>query len=162
MDVRQAIRADTPQLNELGPSVCANAVRGLCIAFDPPSWHCAMDEFLRLPDRRLFVAADGERIVGVLAVVACPALFARTSHVVRVVTLWVGQAHRGQGIARKLHAAAEEWARSVGAPVMFAGVPCNYDAHAELGDNASPADASRFYREQGYRPAEASLVKEIH
>jgi len=160
-EARQAIRADVPQLDALGPRVCANAVRVLAIAFDPQSWRLTIDEFLRLPDRRMFVAADGERIAGVLAVIACPALFARGANVVRVATLWVDKAARGHGVARKLHGLAEAWTREVGASAMFAGVPHDYDAHQELGDDASPADAIRFYRGQSYQPAEASFIKEI-
>lgn len=162
LDIRRATTADEPQIVDLGPRVCANAARGFGVAFDACAWGEQVAAFLAQPDRRMFVATDGDRVVGVHAVIACPTMFSRRALVVRTATLWVAPAARGQGAARRLHEMAEAWARSIGAQHMFAGVPLDYAAHAELGDPAAtPAAAEGFYRDSGYLPVETTLLKEV-
>lgn len=163
MEIRQAITTDAPQLELLGPRVCANAVAGFRVPFSPASWAEQVRALLEFADRRVFVAVTrGNRVAGMHAVVAAPLLFNTRALVVRTATLWVDPDCRGQGVAGGLHALAEEWARSIGARAMVAGVPHDYRAHADLGDEAAtPAAAAGFYSERGYRPAEASLVMEV-
>lgn len=160
MITREASHADVDQLVALGPRIFANAIRGLRVDFDRSTWRKQVTQCLRFADRRILVAVNAGEIVAVRIVAAVAPLFSKQAAVFTL-TNWVSPAARHKGIASLLEAAAETWAKTVGASVMMAGVPYDYDAHRELGDATGKEQAEAFYRRRGYAAAETNFIKEV-
>lgn len=159
--IRPSTIADVPQLLALGPTIFANGAKAFG-AFDANAWMAELWRLLNLKDRASFVAVDGDTIVGAHIVMLMAAFSMPSAITARVLTLWVSPLARGKGLATKLHASSEEWARAQGATLMLAGVPFDYEAHHDLGDASITADAAHgFYARQGYREAETQYFKEL-
>jgi GNAT superfamily N-acetyltransferase len=107
----------------------------------PPQWEeeralRALTEAIVSPQSAVFVADDGERLLGV-----CTAYLElnsiRFGHRCWVEDLAVDPERRSQGIGAGLLDAAKEWARGAGA------------THLELDSALSRTDAHRFYDREG-------------
>lgn len=160
MMIQRATADQAAQLVELGPRIFANAIRAIG-PFDRNAWSMEVGRLLVLNDRRAFVALDADRIVGAHVVVAGAGDITPTL-TVRTVTLWIHPDARSRGIATRLQSVAETWCRDIGAKLMAAGVPVDYSAHADIGDNgAGQGSAQAFYEGRGYQRAETMFLKEI-
>jgi GNAT superfamily N-acetyltransferase len=105
-------------------------------SWDPKHARLALDEAIVSPDSQVFVAEDGEALVGF-----CTAYIdlnsVRFGRRCWVEELAVDPNRRSQGIGKALLDAAKEWARGAGAD------------HLELDSGLGRTDAHRFYeREQ--------------
>ncbi len=114
IEIRRAEPSDAEGLVALGRAVGAEA-EGWLISVD--GWRSVADErrylkvIRRYPNAAVFVALDGEQVVGRLSL-------SRDQHPasqhVADLGLMVAKSHRRQGIGRQLLETAVEWARSVG------------------------------------------------
>lgn len=145
------------QLIDLSPRFLANGIRTLA-PLDLNAWVADLWRLMNAADRRLFVAVETGRVVGVHAVIITPVAFAPSVTVVRTLTLWVDPSQRGTGVGTQLQEAAEQWSKAIGARFMLAGVPSDYSAH---GDSASADLAEAFYEGRGYERLEVQFLKEV-
>ena len=99
------------------------------------------------PESALFVACDGDDVVGVFQVVLLHSIAGRGRARVKVEGVQVSGAHRSRGIGATMMARAEEWARERGA--LF----------VELGSNKKRQDAHRFYVRLGYANSHEGFKK---
>jgi GNAT superfamily N-acetyltransferase len=102
------------------------------------------DAYLRNPSHVIFLMFDH----GMIAGMAMEPVF---SHALVATELawWVDHEHRKTQDSIDLMLAYEEWARRIGAKVV----------QMAMLDEVTNLD--RFYRKQGYRPAERSYIKEL-
>lgn len=130
MRIRPAHRADAAAVNELldqlgypqdGRTATANRIQ---------TW-------ARDPSRAAFVAADGDDLLGVVAVHVCP-FFEHDGSWGRIVALVVSDRARGRGVGSQLVAVAESFAATRGCLRM------------EVTSSDRRHDAHEFYRSRGY------------
>jgi len=121
-------------------------------AFDRPDLCAALIKIMQSEDSALFVAESDGRIVGLAEVYLRhdepnPATVARCYGYLQ--SLMVAPAFRRQGIATRLMAAAEDWAREHGAAEM------------RLQTWEFDGDPLPFYIRLGYRTLRRTLVRDL-
>ena len=99
------------------------------------------------PDSALFVACDGEAVLGVFQVVLLHSIAGRGRARVKVEGVQVRGDQRSRGIGAIMMAHAEDWARERGA--LF----------VELGSNKKRQAAHRFYMRLGYANSHEGFKK---
>jgi GNAT superfamily N-acetyltransferase len=103
-----------------------------------PAYEAAFAAIRRSPDNRLFVAVDGDEVVGTFQLTFIPNLTGRGAMRVKVESMKVKAARRSGGIGARMMAFAEDHARTNGAAAM------------ELTSNKTREDAHRFYERLGF------------
>ncbi|UVF17902.1 GNAT family N-acetyltransferase [Microvirga terrae] len=103
-----------------------------------PAYEAAFAAIQQSPDNRLFVALDGDEVVGTFQLTFIPSLTGRGALRVKVESVKVKAARRSGGIGARMMAFAEDHARTYGAAAM------------ELTSNKTRTDAHRFYERIGF------------
>ncbi|MBQ0823081.1 GNAT family N-acetyltransferase [Microvirga sp. HBU67558] len=103
-----------------------------------PAYEAAFAAIQQSPDNRLFVALDGDEVVGTFQLTFIPNLTGRGALRVKVESVKVKAARRSGGIGARMMAFAEDHARTYGAAAM------------ELTSNKTRTDAHRFYEHIGF------------
>jgi len=114
-----------------------------------PAYEAAFAAIARSPENRLFVAVDGEEVVGTFQLTFIPNLTGRGALRVKVESVKVKAARRSGGIGGKMMAFAEQQARLGGAAAM------------ELTSNKTRKDAHRFYERLGFSRSHEGFKKKL-
>jgi GNAT superfamily N-acetyltransferase len=99
------------------------------------------------PDNALFVACDGNEVVGVFQVVLLHSITDRGRPRVKVEGVQVRTDQRSKGVGALMMTHADAWARERGAIFV------------ELGSNKKRTDAHRFYVRHGYANSHEGFKK---
>jgi len=114
-----------------------------------PAYEAAFAAIARSPENRLFVAFDGDEIVGTFQLTFIPNLTGRGALRVKVESVKVKAARRSGGIGARMMAYAEEHARAHGAAAL------------ELTSNKTRKDAHRFYERLGFSRSHEGFKKKL-
>jgi GNAT superfamily N-acetyltransferase len=114
-----------------------------------PAYEAAFAAIQRSPDNRLFVAADGNEVVGTFQLTFIPNLTGRGAMRVKVESVKVKAARRSGGIGAQIIAFCEDYARTHGAAAM------------ELTSNKTRKDAHRFYERLGFIRSHEGFKKKL-
>ena len=114
-----------------------------------PAYEAAFAAIQRSPDNRLFVAIDGDEVVGTFQLTYIPNLTGRGAMRVKVESVKVKAARRSGGIGAQMIAFAEDHARTHGARAM------------ELTSNKTRKDAHRFYERLGFARSHEGFKKKL-
>ena len=121
------------------------------IAFEArhPGYVEAFEAVAASPDNALFVAQQGDRVVGTFQVTVIPGLVARGRKRGKIESVHVAPECRGQGIGAVMIAHALAYAEERGVGLI------------ELSSNKSRVDAHRFYRNLGFDQSHEGFKKTI-
>ncbi len=114
-----------------------------------PAYEAAFAAIARSPENRLFVAVDGDEVVGTFQLTFIPNLTGRGALRVKVESVKVKAARRSGGIGAKMMAFAEAKAREAGVATM------------ELTSNKTRKDAHRFYERLGFLRSHEGFKKKL-
>ena len=114
-----------------------------------PAYEAAFDTIVRSPENLLFVAVDGDEVVGTFQLTFIPNLTGRGALRVKVESVKVKAARRSSGIGGRMMAHAEEVAGTRGAAAM------------ELTSNKTRKDAHRFYERLGFSRSHEGFKKKL-
>jgi GNAT superfamily N-acetyltransferase len=114
-----------------------------------PAYEAAFVAIERSPENRLFVAVDGEEVVGTFQLTFIPNLTGRGALRVKVESVKVKAARRSGGIGAQMMAFAEDHARTHGAAML------------ELSSNKTRQDAHRFYERLGFSRSHEGFKKKL-
>ena len=114
-----------------------------------PAYEAAFAAIQQSPENRLFVALDGDEIVGTFQLTFIPNLTGRGSLRVKVESVKVKAARRSGGIGARMMAFAEDHARTHGAAML------------ELTSNKTRTDAHRFYERLGFTRSHEGFKKKF-
>ena len=114
-----------------------------------PAYEAAFAAIARSPENRLFVAVDGDEVVGTFQLTFIPNLTGRGTLRVKVESVKVKASRRSGGIGGRMIAYAEQQARLGGARAM------------ELTSNKTRKDAHRFYERLGYARSHEGFKKKL-
>jgi len=114
-----------------------------------PAYEAAFAAIRQSADNRLFVAVDGDEVVGTFQLTFIPNLTGRGALRVKVESVKVKAARRSGGIGARMMAFAEDHARSHGAAAM------------ELTSNKTRKDAHRFYERIGFVRSHEGFKKKV-
>lgn len=112
-----------------------------------PAYEAAFDAIRRSPDNGLFVALDGDEVIGTFQLTFIPNLTGRGALRVKVESVKVKAARRSGGIGATMVAFMEEHARANGAALL------------ELTSNKTRKDAHRFYERLGFSRSHEGFKK---
>ena len=112
-----------------------------------PAYEAAFAAIERSPENRLFVATDGNEIIGTFQLTFIPNLTGRGALRVKVESVKVRAARRSGGIGAQMMAFAEDHARTHGAAML------------ELTSNKTRTDAHRFYERLGFSRSHEGFKK---
>lgn len=118
-------------------------------AENQPAYEAAFEAIRRSPDNRLFVALDGDEIVGTFQLTFIPNLTGRGALRVKVESVKVKAARRSGGIGARMIAFMEDHARANGAAML------------ELTSNKTRKDAHRFYERLGFARSHEGFKKKL-
>ncbi len=113
------------------------------------AYEAAFAAIERSPENRLFVAVDGNEIVGTFQLTFIPNLTGRGALRVKVESVKVKAARRSGGIGAKMMAFAEDHARTNGAAML------------ELTSNKTRTNAHRFYERLGFTRSHEGFKKKV-
>lgn len=114
-----------------------------------PAYEAAFAAIARSPENMLFVAADGDEVVGTFQLTFIPNLTGRGALRVKVESVKVKAARRSGGIGATMMAYAESVARARGAAML------------ELTSNKTRKDAHRFYERLGFSRSHEGFKKKL-
>jgi len=114
-----------------------------------PAYEAAFRAIARSPENRLFVAVDGDEVVGTFQLTFIPSLTGRGALRVKVESVKVRAVRRSAGIGARMMEFAEAEARAGGAALL------------ELTSNKSRSDAHRFYERLGYTRSHEGFKKKL-
>lgn len=107
-----------------------------------------VDEMMLRRNYKIFVACDGDTVVGFVGCVTFLA-FELENECMKIIALAVSNEYRGMGIGGTLIKASEDWAKSKGVDVVLV----NSGLHREK--------AHIFYENKGYRKKSYGFVKSL-
>jgi GNAT superfamily N-acetyltransferase len=114
-----------------------------------PAYEAALAAIERSPENSLFVALEGDEVVGTFQLTFIPNLTGRGALRVKVESVKVKAARRSGGIGAQMMAFAEEHARTHGAAML------------ELTSNKTRTDAHRFYERLGFSRSHEGFKKKL-
>jgi GNAT superfamily N-acetyltransferase len=114
-----------------------------------PAYEAAFAAIARSPENKLFVAVDGDEIVGTFQLTFIPNLTGRGALRVKVESVKVKAARRSTGIGERMMVFIEEQARLGGAAML------------ELSSNKTRKDAHRFYERLGFLRSHEGFKKKL-
>lgn len=120
--IRKATLKDTRHIDELvrGPREAGNGSGGSHYA-DPHPWHRTLSSILSSPEWSFYLAAEGDRKVGLLALHIRPSLSDGKKRAT-ITDLVLADEYRGQGVERELVEEAMKTARAKGCTGLYATV----------------------------------------
>lgn len=107
-----------------------------------------IDEMLKRGNYQIFVACDGDNVVGFIGCVNYLA-FELENEGMKIIALAVSKEHRRKGIGTELLKTAEQWAKDNNIEVIL------------LNSGLARADAHTFYESQGYFKKSYGFIKKI-
>lgn len=114
-----------------------------------PGYEEAFQAIARSPENMLFVAVDGDEVIGTFQLTFIPNLTGRGATRVKVESVKVKAARRSGGIGARMMAFAEDYARTNGVAAM------------ELTSNKTRKDAHRFYERLGFSQSHEGFKKKL-
>ncbi|HZB62142.1 MAG TPA: GNAT family N-acetyltransferase [Microvirga sp.] len=114
-----------------------------------PAYEAAFAAIARSPENRLFVALDGDEVVGTFQLTFIPNLTGRGALRVKVESVKVKGARRSGGIGARMMEYAEDHARAHGATLL------------ELTSNKTRTAAHRFYERLGFLRSHEGFKKKL-
>ena len=114
-----------------------------------PAYEAAFAAISRSPENRLFVAIDGDEVVGTFQLTFIPNLTGRGALRVKVESVKVKAARRSGGIGARMMEYAEDHARAHGAALL------------ELTSNKTRTAAHRFYERLGFSRSHEGFKKKL-
>jgi GNAT superfamily N-acetyltransferase len=114
-----------------------------------PAYEAAFAAIARSPENRLFVALDGDEVVGTFQLTFIPNLTGRGALRVKVESVKVKVARRSGGIGARMMEYAEDHARAHGAALL------------ELTSNKTRTAAHRFYERLGFSRSHEGFKKKL-
>ena len=114
-----------------------------------PAYEAAFAAIARSSENVLFVAGEGEEVVGTFQLTFIPNLTGRGTLRVKVESVKVKAARRSGGIGARMMTFAENYARTRGAKAM------------ELTSNKTRKDAHRFYERLGFTRSHEGFKKKL-
>ncbi|MET0532276.1 MAG: GNAT family N-acetyltransferase [Microvirga sp.] len=114
-----------------------------------PAYEAAFQAIARSTENTLFVAVDGNEVIGTFQLTFIPNLTGRGAMRVKVESVKVKSARRSGGIGARMMAFAEDYARTNGATAM------------ELTSNKTRKDAHRFYERLGFSRSHEGFKKKL-
>jgi GNAT superfamily N-acetyltransferase len=114
-----------------------------------PAYEAAFAAIERSPENSLFVAVEGDEVVGTFQLTFIPNLTGRGALRVKVESVKVKAARRSGGIGAQMMAFAEDHARTHGAAML------------ELTSNKTRTDAHRFYERLGFSRSHEGFKKKL-
>ena len=107
-----------------------------------------VDEMLKRGNYQIFVACDGDKVVGYIGLVSYLA-FELDNEGMKIIALAVSKEYRRKGIGTKLLKAAEQWAKENNIEVIL------------LNSGLQREDAHSFYESQEYFKKSYGFIKRI-
>ena len=107
-----------------------------------------VDEMLKRGNYQIFVACDGDKVVGFIGCVSYLA-FELDNEGMKIIALAVSKEYRRKGIGTELLKTAERWAKENNIEVVL------------LNSGLPREDAHRFYESQGYFKKSYGFIKRI-
>ncbi|EIM24722.1 GNAT family N-acetyltransferase [Microvirga lotononidis] len=147
--IREALAGDLEAIIHLHEEDELGSHGDVWSAETQPAYEAAFEAIQRSPDNRLFVAVDGDEIVGTFQLTFIPNLTGRGTTRVKVESVKVRAVRRSGGIGAQMIAFAEDFARTHGAAAM------------ELTSNKSRKDAHRFYERLGFARSHEGFKKKL-
>lgn len=144
MDARQATEADIPDLVAMG--------RRLFNRAGWPDWVTCTDEAMAATARSLMASDSGAVFIhpyGCAGVIISPAYFNAGILAAHKVWWWAEPGHLPAH--RILFSVMEEWARGMGAAIIFTSTP----------EAINPVAISRIYERMGYTAADRRFMKRL-
>ncbi|MBZ6074746.1 GNAT family N-acetyltransferase [Microvirga puerhi] len=114
-----------------------------------PAYEAAFAAIAASPENSLFVALDGDEVVGTFQLTFIPSLTSRGALRVKVESVKVKAARRSGGIGAQMMAFAEQEAQRRGARML------------ELTSNKTRKDAHRFYERLGFACSHEGFKKKF-
>ncbi|PVE25181.1 GNAT family N-acetyltransferase [Microvirga sp. KLBC 81] len=114
-----------------------------------PAYEAAFAAIAKSSENMLFVAVDGDEVIGTFQLTFIPNLTGRGALRVKVESVKVKAARRSGGIGAKMMAHAESVARARGAAML------------ELTSNKARKDAHRFYERLGFSRSHEGFKKKL-
>ncbi|KLK91454.1 acetyltransferase [Microvirga vignae] len=114
-----------------------------------PAYEAAFAAIAKSPENMLFVAVDGDEVVGTFQLTFIPNLTGRGALRVKVESVKVKAARRSGGIGARMMAHVESVARARGAAML------------ELTSNKTRKDAHRFYERLGFSRSHEGFKKRL-
>ncbi len=114
-----------------------------------PAYEAAFAAIARSSENRLFVALDGDEVVGTFQLTFIPNLTGRGALRVKVESVKVKAARRSGGIGARMMTFAEDHARAHGAAML------------ELTSNKTRSGAHRFYERLGFSRSHEGFKKKL-
>ena len=114
-----------------------------------PAYEAAFAAIARSPENRLFVAMEGDEVVGTFQLTFIPNLTGRGALRVKVESVKVKVARRSGGIGARMMEYAEDHARAHGAALL------------ELTSNKTRSAAHRFYERLGFSRSHEGFKKKL-
>ena len=150
--VRAARREDVERIASLimvGAATQTMTPEEIAVEARHPGYVEAFEAVAASPDNALFVAQQGDRVVGTFQVTVIPGLVARGRKRGKIESVHVAPECRGQGIGAVMIAHALAYAEERGVGLI------------ELSSNKSRVDAHRFYRNLGFDQSHEGFKKVI-
>lgn len=148
--IREATAGDIPAVVAMGRSFVASVPPLSRAGYDEHSTAELLARLIEGEDSALIVA-DAGGLIGMLAMLVYPYYFNPAVRMAQELFWWVEPAHRRSGVAGRLLAHAEAWARSRGArAVQMIAL-----------DESDGASVAAMYKRRGYAPVERSFLKEF-
>lgn len=107
-----------------------------------------IDEMLKRDNYQIFVACDGDKVVGYVGCVSYLA-FELDNEGMKIIALAVSKEYRRKGIGAQLLKTAEQWAKENNIEVIL------------LNSGVPREDAHTFYESQGYFKKSYGFIKKI-
>lgn len=107
-----------------------------------------IDEMLKRGNYQIFVACDGDKVVGYIGCVSYLA-FELENEGMKIIALAVSKEYRRKGIGTKLLKTAEQWAKENNIEVIL------------LNSGLPRENAHKFYESQGYFKKSYGFIKRI-
>ena len=149
LDIREARAEDLEAIIRLHEEDELGAHGDMWSPETKPAYEAAFTAIARSPENMLFVAVDGDEVVGTFQLTFIPNLTGRGALRVKVESVKVKAARRSGGIGAKLMMFVEDYARTRGAAML------------ELTSNKTRKDAHRFYERLGFSRSHEGFKKKL-
>ncbi len=149
LDIREARAGDLEAIIRLHEEDELGTHGDLWSPDTKPAYEAAFAAIARSPENRLFVALDGDEVVGTFQLTFIPNLTGRGALRVKVESVKVKASRRSGGIGAQMMAFAERQARLGGAAAI------------ELTSNKTRKDAHRFYERLGFVRSHEGFKKKL-
>ena len=149
--IRKAIAADLPGYVHLARQFHAASPMHGAIDFDDNGYANFFLTAITNPDMGVWLAEIDDEMVGIAGALAYPMYFSPTNRVAQELWWWMTPKARGNGAAKQMFGAIEQWAAEKGVKAVFM---------IALEDERSKK-MENVYARAGYKPMERTFIKEV-